>query len=82
VKIAVGADRLNDAELRSFMAAIDAYRGSTDAPGNFHSAPIRGDGGKLCEVRFYSDSDGASDRMATRARWSCHESRHLRPLQH
>lgn len=55
---AVGVDELNGGELRSFVEARDKFRDAKGSPGVFHSAPIRDSDSRLCEVRFYKDSDG------------------------
>ena len=55
---AVGVDELNGAELRSFIEGRDKFRDAKGSPGFFHSAPIRDSASRLCEVRFYADSDG------------------------
>jgi hypothetical protein len=54
----VGVDELNGGELRSFVEARDKFRDAKGSPGYFYSAPIRDGAGRLCEVRFYKDSDG------------------------
>jgi len=58
MKFPVGADTLNDVEIRSFAEAIDVFRGWPLNSFMPHSAPIRDDSSRLCEVRFYADSDG------------------------
>ena len=55
---AVGVDELNGGELRSFVEARDKFRDAKGSPGVFHSAPVRDSESRLCEVRFYKDSDG------------------------
>jgi len=55
MKRAVGVDELSDAELRIFANAVDHGRAASPS-GVMHSAPIRDETGRLCEVRFYEDS--------------------------
>lgn len=57
MKRAVGADELTDAELRIFANAVDHGRAASPS-GVMHSAPIRDETGRLCEVRFYEDGAG------------------------
>jgi hypothetical protein len=54
----VGVDELDRREVQSFVEARDKFRDAKGSPGFFHSAPIRDSLGRLCEVRFYKDSDG------------------------
>src|ERR1039458_7761105 len=55
---AVRVDELSAVEIRSFIEARDKFRDAKGSPGHFHSAPIKDIAGRLCEVRFYNDSDG------------------------
>jgi hypothetical protein len=48
---------LTDAEAESVGQAIDLFRAVPTSPSFFHSEPLRDETGKLCEVRFYGDSD-------------------------
>lgn len=54
----VGVDELNGGEIRSFVEARDKFRDAKGSPGMFYSAPIRDSENRLCEVRFYKESDG------------------------
>ena len=54
----VGVDELSAVEIERFVEARDKFRDAKGSPGYFYSAPIRGSDNRLCEVRFYKDSDG------------------------
>jgi hypothetical protein len=50
-------ETLSDTEAESVAQAIDIFRAAPTSPSFFHTEPLRDDTGKLCEVRFYKDSD-------------------------
>jgi hypothetical protein len=54
---AVTVEELSDTEAESFGQAIDMFRAAPTSPSFFQSVPIRDDSGKLCEVRFFKDSE-------------------------
>jgi len=54
---AVAANDLTDAEAESVAQAVDIYRATPTSPWYFHSVPMRDDNGRLCEVRFFVDSE-------------------------
>lgn len=51
------AATLTDVEAESVGQAIDLFRAAPTSPSFFHSEPLRDETGRLCEVRFYKDSD-------------------------
>ena len=58
MKQTVRPDELTDAEVESYAQAVDIFRASPRSPSFFTSAPVRDEGGRLCEVRFYGDNKG------------------------
>ena len=56
MKQAVRPDELTDAEVESYAQAVDIFRASPTSPSLFTSTPVRDEGGRLCEVRFYAGS--------------------------
>jgi hypothetical protein len=58
MKRVVGQNELSDAEVESVAQAVDIFQAAPTSPGFFRSAPVRDEAGRLCEVRFYKDSEG------------------------
>jgi hypothetical protein len=48
---------LTDAEAASVAQAVDIYRRQPTSPSLFQTVPMRDETGRLCEVRFFLDSD-------------------------
>ncbi|HXW73229.1 MAG TPA: hypothetical protein VEK10_00335 [Steroidobacteraceae bacterium] len=48
---------LTDAEAESVAQAVDIYRRQPTSPSFFETVPMRDESGRLCEVRFFLDSD-------------------------
>lgn len=67
MKRTVNADDLTEPEVELFVAAIDKARAALGTQ-FLHSAAIRDDSNKLCEVRFSSDSDGQHQIAVVRVR--------------
>jgi len=57
MKHAVATDDLTAAEAESVGQAVDIYRAAPTSPSLFHAVPMRDESGRLCEVRFFADSD-------------------------
>jgi hypothetical protein len=51
------AETLTDVEAESVAQAIDLFRATPTSPSFFHTEPLRDETGRLCEVRFYKDTD-------------------------
>ena len=58
MKQAVRPEELTDAEVESYAQAVDIFRASPTSPSFFTSTPVRDEGGRLCEVRFFGDTGG------------------------
>ena len=67
MKRAVTADDLTEPEMELFANAVDKARSALGSQA-LHCAPIRDDSNKLCEVRFYKDSDGRHQLAVVRVR--------------
>jgi hypothetical protein len=48
---------LTDAEAESVAQAVDIYRRRPTSPSFFQTVPMRDGTGRLCEVRFFLESD-------------------------
>jgi len=60
---AAGGDDLTDAEAEAVAQAVDIFRASPTSPSFFSSVPVREEGGRLREVRFYKD-EAAQEPLA------------------